>query len=484
MRTDLFGNNPENADLQANAGPPVNHILFTRIQSLDTLRGIGLLGALFISIWYFGGFNSNQQNGLLLHAKGINYRLWGTVDLLFNGKMRAIISIVFGAGMALYLTKQHQDNKLSIGDLFIRRQMWLMGFGIINAVLLLWPGDMLFHLGLMGILLFPFVRLSARSLLIASIIITLIFSAKNYWYYSDDGKAYTKYIAVTNFEKKIAKDSLLAAQKKIPVKELKKDSLSKQQKQEKSEWEGIVKNKKYDPKKSEEGFKEMRSTSYWKVYDYLLPKAQFREAGWTYQTGIWDFGGMILLGMAIFKFGFFDQGVSRQKYLLLALAGITGGLLLGWFRLQYNQYVLQDYTKYITHHSIPANLFFPFERAFSAVGYAFLVMLLMKGGILKFLWQAFARVGQMALSNYLLQIIICTIFFTGVGMGYFGRLQQYQLYLFVAEICIVQTVFSIIWQRYYYYGPAEWLLRCLVNGKWLPNKIAPDNLIETTTAIS
>ena len=58
-----------------------------RIQSLDILRGIAVLAALFISIWFFGGFSANQQNGLLLQSRGGNYRLWGTVDLLLNGNI-------------------------------------------------------------------------------------------------------------------------------------------------------------------------------------------------------------------------------------------------------------------------------------------------------------------------------------------------------------------------------------------------------------
>ena len=60
-----------------------------RILSLDVIRGIGILGALFVSIWIFGGFTNNQQTGVLLKSKGFDYRIFGTVDLLLTGKMKA-----------------------------------------------------------------------------------------------------------------------------------------------------------------------------------------------------------------------------------------------------------------------------------------------------------------------------------------------------------------------------------------------------------
>ena len=106
-----------------------------------------------------------------------------------------------------------------------------------------------------------------------------------------------------------------------------------------------------------------------------------------------------------------------------------------------------------------------------ATGYAALVGLLVSIGFLTRFWGALAAVGRLALTNYLVQSIICTLFFTGFGGGYFGRLQQVELYYIVLEICMVQTIFSVLWLRHYQLGPAEWLWRCLVYKKWLPNRI-------------
>jgi len=490
------GPQPTASDLSA-PNPP---LYSSRIPSLDVLRGIAILAALFVSIWIFGGFSSNQQTGVLLKSKGLNYRLFGTVDLLLDGKMKTIIAMVFGAGMIIFMSKQPKG-QLSLADLFIRRQLWLILFGLINAVIFLWTGDFLFHLGIMGIMLFPFVRLSRRGLLVASLIALFIFCGKNYWKYADDRKAYNKYLAVTAVEKKIKKDStdnakkdsLLNAQKKdnLPAGQKtdslsgksKADTLTKQQKNDKSAWEGKVNGMKYDPKKDDGEKKAMRSTSYGKLWNHVLPTTQFKEASWTYQTGVWDFAAMILLGMALFKFGFFNSQFSRSNYLLLAFTGVTAGLLLGWFRLHHNQLTLQDYAKYIDHHLIPYTLFFPFEMAFMAVGYASLILLVLGTGPLNRLWRGFAYVGKMALTIYLMQSIICTLFFAGFGMGYYGRLNQYQLYLVAGEICLLQIAFCVFWLRRYYYGPAEWLLRCLMYRTWLPNKKNKPAIIESPVTV-
>ncbi len=267
-----------NTTNQATPDQPLNPIESTektlgvspRIQALDVLRAIALLGGLLVSIWLFGGFTNNKQLQLLLNPHGKNYILYSIVVLLFQGKMLALISLVFGAGMVLYLNQENKRSAQVAADLFIKRQMWLLGFGLLNALLFLWTDDVLFHLAIMGILLFPFVRLSSRGLLIASIVATAIFCGKNYWKYADDKKTYNKYLAVTAFEKKLKRDSIASAQKTVQAKEqknittvpVKKDSLSKQQKADKQAWEGILKNMKYDPKKDDGENKEMQTTSF------------------------------------------------------------------------------------------------------------------------------------------------------------------------------------------------------------------------------
>ena len=469
-----MSNNPSEPekDLQVDDSSLSPNTTQANIYSLNTLLGAGVLGALLISIWVFGGFTSNMQTGLLSSPKGFNFRLYSTMSLLFEGKMTALIAIAFGAGIVLFFRKSNEPGKPSRADLFIRRQIWMIILGLLNAIIFLWTQDVLFHLGVMGILVFAFFRASNRNLILASVLTTMIFTGKHYWNYADNKVAYKKYLAVVAVEKKIKQDSIANAARKDTTAAaklaLKNDTLTRDQKNDKQAWEGIVKSVKYDPKKDEGSIKAMGKHDYGKIYDHLLPVTQSREAQWTYQMGIWDLASMIFLGMALLGYGFFSARRSTLQYLLIAFVAIGVGLLLGWYRFYFHIESIRDYQKFVINHALPFNMFFSFEQGFMALGYTSGIMGLMRAGFFKTVLRSLSSVGQLAITNYILQSIACTLFFTGFGMGYFGKLDQHQLYFVVVEIWIFQVVFSVYWMRHFQEGPIEWLWRCLTYGKWLP----------------
>jgi uncharacterized protein len=100
-----------------------------------------------------------------------------------------------------------------------------------------------------------------------------------------------------------------------------------------------------------------------------------------------------------------------------------------------------------------------------ALGYIGMVMTICKLEVLSRLRHALACVGQMALTNYLAQSIICNIIFLGFGFGMFGQMQRTEVYYIVLGIWIFQLLFSVFWLRRYHYGPAEWLWRSLTYKK-------------------
>jgi uncharacterized protein len=113
-------------------------------------------------------------------------------------------------------------------------------------------------------------------------------------------------------------------------------------------------------------------------------------------------------------------------------------------------------------------------RLILALGYAGLVLLVVRLGWLRPLTARLAAVGRMALSNYLGTSVACSILFDGYGFGLFGRLRRHQLYGVVLAVWAVELAVSPIWLRRFRFGPVEWLWRSLTYGKMQPMRMARD----------
>jgi uncharacterized protein len=192
------------------------------------------------------------------------------------------------------------------GDVFIKRQLWLILFGLVNAVLFLYPMDYLFHLGIVGILLFPLARLSQQTIFIAAMATMLIYCGKFYWDYADDKKPIEKYVAAINLEKKYEKDSIAKAQKGVVAA---KDTLTKQQKKDKEAWTGLVAGMKVDPKKDEATIKALRSTSYGKHGITCCRKSKVVKPSGPIAKASGILACMMLLGMLLIQDWFFQSPV-------------------------------------------------------------------------------------------------------------------------------------------------------------------------------
>lgn len=103
-----------------------------------------------------------------------------------------------------------------------------------------------------------------------------------------------------------------------------------------------------------------------------------------------------------------------------------------------------------------------------AIGYIEIIMYLMKLERTGFITKALSAVGQMSLSNYILQSIICTYIFYGHGLALFGDLDRAAQGFAVLMIWVFQLVLSSFWMSYFRYGPMEWLWRSLTYGKTQP----------------
>ena len=108
-----------------------------RINSLDVIRGIALLGILLMNINGMGLPMAYSDPTIAGGSEGLNLNVWIMNNMLFEGTMRGLFTLLFGAGVIL-LTERLDKKGAGIlaADIYYRRTLWLLLFGIINAYVL------------------------------------------------------------------------------------------------------------------------------------------------------------------------------------------------------------------------------------------------------------------------------------------------------------------------------------------------------------
>src|SRR5262245_21745459 len=102
-----------------------------RITALDTLRGLAVLGILLINIVAFGMPSAAYDNPIVWGGyEGADWTVWEIASLFFEGTMRGLFTLLFGAGALLFLRRHaSRDSGLRPADLYFRRTLWLIVFG-------------------------------------------------------------------------------------------------------------------------------------------------------------------------------------------------------------------------------------------------------------------------------------------------------------------------------------------------------------------
>lgn len=438
-------------DPGAQTGGATPLIQSERITIIDSLRGVALLGILLMNIPAFAlsyqmYYNLDVRN----EYNDANYYTWWIVNGGFEGTMRAIFTMLFGAGSLLLLERLEKKNSvISAADIYYRRLIWLLIFGIINAFVFLWPGDILYTYALCGLFLFPFRELSPKWLLALGILMMTIATFKD------------------TLELHDAKKMRVKGEQVAAI--LKKDSTTKltdEQKEDKTKWEAFVeKHKVENVRKEVEKEEKKMQKGYFDIMAYYKDINVKIQSQSFYNDYFWDAMCLLFIGMALFKWGVLTGERSKGFYWMMLLLGYAIGLPLSYYMLKVMGGSGFDPSKYFDKLYIQ---YYQEKRFFLAMGHIGFIMLLYKYGILKWLLNALAKVGQMAFTNYLSQSIICAIIFYGFGFGLYGKMQRYEIYYVAGAIWLFQIIFSSIWLKYFYFGPFEWVWRTLTYWKKQP----------------
>ncbi len=418
-----------------------------RILFLDAIRGIALLGILLMNSMaqgqahYFYNFLDLSQP-----TTGKNYYAWFIEVAFFEGTMRGLFSLLFGAGTFLLISRlERTRGHIDSADIYYRRILWLLAFGLINAFIFLWPGDILYPYALCGLLLYPFRNLSPKKLWLCALFLLAFGTFRE-----------TKML----YDKK----ETISKGKQVELLQKKHPKLTDEQKEDLKKWERFKEQNSSAgiQKAAKEETKQVQKATYPKLFAmYRDVNVELQSIG--FYNGWWDMLSFFFVGIALIKTGFLKGEKSNWLYGIIAIVGIGLALVYNYFGIKAMYDSKFDLIKLT--ESAPAELY-QLRRFIQTMGYLSLFILLYKVTPFRKLLNIFAPVGQMAFSNYLSQSIITSIFF--LGMGWFGKLQRYEIYEVVFAIWTFQIILSHIWLRYFLFGPFEWLWRTLTYKKVQP----------------
>jgi uncharacterized protein len=421
-----------------------------RIFALDTIRGFAVLGILLMNILGFGLNGPAYEFPIDIAGGNTGWNLWAWIAEMFyfEGTMRGLFTLLFGAGVVLYTSRLERAGLgLRSADLYFRRNLWLWIFGIFNAWVLLWSGDILYFYGLAALFLYVFRHQSVRRLLVFGLLILGIQSvvATRDYFDAAQGKAHA-----AAWEARQAKGEKLGIDEERQL----------------NAWNGFVKDVHPKPEQLAEG-KAMMRGSYASAAQRAHMRSWGAETEFFARQGLWECLGMMLIGMALFKSGAFTLGWSTRAYATMLLLGYGIGLSVNWWEIR--QTLDSNFEPLASY--VPWTITYDVGRVPTTLGHVALAMLLIRQPSLRTLLKPFAAAGQMALTNYLMQSVICLFVFTGAGLGMFGYMQRYQLYFVVLAIWVAELAWSPVWLANFRYGPMEWLWRSLTRWELQPMRL-------------
>lgn len=422
-----------------------------RISLIDALRGVALLGILVMNIPGFSMPNYYEE-AFSNDPSQFNFWLNAFITVVMEGKMRAMFGMLFGAGVLLFISAKEKSGQ-PVHGLFYRRMLWLVLFGLIHAHLILWIGDILYLYGICGMIVYVFRKVKPKYLAFALPLVAIVDFSSGTVFYQNIRAKRIEYVA---------------AQKAFQAKQ----PLSPEQTKALSEWREIEKSMIPNREDAKANTAKMKS-DYPTVAGYLRPMA-FKGQTVFLPFEIWDSVALMLLGLALYQWGFFSGNWPRERYWKLIAIGYGLGLPLVMYSF---------YHGVLNYSTIEANLarmekvpvewvglIYPFQRILLVLAHASTLILFYQSGIAKSLFGRLAAVGRMAFSNYILHSVICTLFFFGYGLNYYGTLEFYQIHYVVLAIWGLQLTVSPIWLNHFYFGPLEWLWRSLTYWRIQPMK--------------
>lgn len=397
-----------------------------RIGSLDFIRGIAVMGILVANIVAFGQpFQAYMYPDAFLSDHGpVSDWLLVAQFVLIDGKMRALFTLLFGAG--LYLFMERAWSRGASRWLQMRRLFFLMLFGMAHFYLL-WAGDILFYYAVIGFVIVGCLKWSAKAQLWTGLI-GYLFGA-------------LLYATMLSFPFLVAETSIGEGEEMAPMRT------------------------ELDRGKAEALADAAKETTFIQSGDYVgLVAHRVGEQWYEPLANVFFFGleslPLMLIGVALYRMGFFSGAFSSGKMRMWGWTGLIVGAV--W----HLALILWAKEEGYTYYGLLAVFvgWSPIPRLMMGLGLAALLVEhspRWTGGLAERVTAA----GRAAFTNYLGTSIVMLFVFHGWALGLFGELTRPMLYLVTVLTCVVMLAWSKPWLERYRYGPLEWLWRCLTYGK-------------------
>ncbi len=382
-----------------------------RIVSIDVLRGFVVLGILVMNIQSFSMIGMAYMNPTAYgDLTGANYAVWLLSHLFADQKFMAIFSMLFGAGI-IVMTSRRESIGFKTASVHYRRMVLLLIFGLLHAHLL-WYGDILYTYALCGMMVYLFRHWRPRTLIIVGttlffvgVGITVLFHMSMPYWPSEQvqelASAWNPSEAIVAQELDIYRAS----------------------------WTDQLRDR-------------SRTALFFETF---LFATEF----------IWRAGGLMLIGMALFKLGVFSATVTNRVYWMFIAIALLVAAPVVLFGVRRN--FSHDWSFEAGFHlgGLPNHIVAPLM----SLGWIGVIMLICKSPRFSAIKNALTATGRMALTCYLLETIICTTIFYGHGFGQFGRISRVGQVGITIIVWTGLIIFSMRWMERFRFGPFEWFWR-------------------------
>jgi len=411
--------------LAAQAGPVT---VRERIQSIDVMRGVALLGILAMNIQDFSMIEQAYMNPTAygdLH--GLNYAVWYVCMLFADLKFMSIFSMLFGAGVYL-MTSRIEAAGREPGPIHYRRMGWLALFGCLHGYLL-WTGDILFTYALGGMVAYLSRKWQPKTLIISGLLFTAVSTVLFIGSYAS--MPYWPKKSVDDMRENMWMPSQAKLEKELAV--------------HRAGWLG---------EERERAIENLGNQTQGNIF-----------------LAFWRAYGLMLVGIGLFKLGVFSAKLPSRVYVWFIAVGLLVGIPVIAFGV---------HEEFAHHWDLRQVFFLDFQYNYWAsllvclfrIG---LVMLICQKGWLPGARRRLGAVGRMAFTNYLTHTFVCTFLFYGWGVGLYGKVSRTEQFGIVLAIWAAQLIISPWWLDRFQFGPFEWIWRSLTYWKLQPmqRQVAP-----------